>query len=223
MTDSHCKAEAICLLFKSQTCISLSLETLARKPWFSKNSKFLKDACLGEIRVPSILSPPNNFIFPSSVPTANRRWMLSKARIDAVDGTPWWRATRGSKFGDGKLSCTTSCCWGRCCGGDLWKNRENIVEDDPIQELLLLAFVCLVPLLAKFVFRFSVSSCSASSSGAAWITSMVHRARLLLPIFFPSKWTVMRSLKGHVDRPISIFKGVSGIWSPEHQHTKLES
>jgi len=30
-----------------------------------QTSKFLKDACLGEIRIPSILSPPNTFILPS--------------------------------------------------------------------------------------------------------------------------------------------------------------
>lgn len=58
------------------------------------------------------------------------------------------------------------------------------------------------------------------ASGAVWITSMVHRACVILPVFL-LKWTVMLSLEGHMDRWISTFKVQRWfgdlIWSPEHR------
>nr|GMC94274.1 hypothetical protein Iba_chr05bCG10270 [Ipomoea batatas]GMD00503.1 hypothetical protein Iba_chr05eCG15870 [Ipomoea batatas]GMD02088.1 hypothetical protein Iba_chr05fCG13290 [Ipomoea batatas] len=43
---------------------------LTKKPWFCKNSKFLKGSGFGDTRRPSILSPPTTLILPSDVPIA---------------------------------------------------------------------------------------------------------------------------------------------------------
>lgn len=47
-----------------------------------------------------------------SVPSAKRCWMGSKARIDAVDGIPWWTAILGFKSSDVTLPCGILC-WNR--------------------------------------------------------------------------------------------------------------